>query len=1613
MALFHSARLNQLYADEPRSSGLSKEDEQSLLDSVLSGGGSLLGTIGSILDAPGGFVRTTLAGENPFPGIFDPSQRVSGRKLLEGAGILSANEEGLDIGDVLGFGTEVATDPLSFIGGGTTKAGALAEKLGVLPKRSISSLVDGSLELGKRTARRAPLESVLAGADDATKALAETLATKGGDTLESLMKQPMQQSIGVGVPGFGNQLTFDLPGAAGRAKAFDKIGHYIGTSAPGAALSRMFDRAAGNAVLPTTQEASKRFFEERGKAIPELGVELDKAFFNLDQAGFGELDAARNLMEQVDPANMLGGKLSVEDAVLKNLPKIEGEAVEQTQARAAMALESVNSIKSLADKIRQQGIDMGVVNPNQRLESNLIEYIHRSGTQPGKNKTGFGYSRDKQLAHIPTTLINDVVKDPELRDLAQKIDIDPLSPESLMKPTDQRILHELENMGATDLEDLTSWQAEGMRNGDPQLEAWNKVADEKEAMRQAAGGPYPFAGDGLERPVMSRTVAPPKIDIDKAAHREAVDYAAKKYLGVTDETFAKEGALRETARSLSAVKDELADLHKRVATGEQFQTAADKLNMAELLLGDAKQSAEQFRARKADLDSREIFSREVDESFDIEKLTPDELSGLRSAQDRAAQGTPAVRKRMERLLATANELKAQAAKLSESTDQMIREAEFSAARTGRDVGKRAIEDHLDKIDKLVQRGKGMEDEAAAAKSLIDDADAATGELAAMEADYRAHGGYFTKTTPYLKDQEIRDLAALRMGADKVPYWQRKVKALQEEVAAGGRELNHAEQIDLLNGQIGAAEAAQVELEALSAQRKMAAALVKRAKETPQEAFDRGAGMFDNHALVDTEGKLIHDLEKQLHISHHAKQGVAQARLVPIGEPLPGDTLPLVKFLHSIGVGKDATSLNNALRKFIPEMQKSGQLTAEQIDNIVGPHAVATSAMKSDPAAATALRVEAIQQASQRVDAELGKRVALVNSDVTAGKLTPQAAQQQIAEMERLAQARKVDIAIKTKDPATSTIGKLRVEREGIANTMKERMQESVAQGLIEPEEQTTILNSIDNWLKTGKGLDEAEELWSKVKSENPIPDDGLVMLNRIVVPVNVAEDIKRALAPFSSGKDGQNFFLKQFDKWTGILKSHLTQPWLSYLVRNNVGAAWQHYASGSGDPRHGLLGLFQPVLDAKNILTGKNLDDLHTLPIFAGRNLTPKQAQQEVMAAANRFVNIHGAGKLTGEVAEPTFIEGVKHAAEDWGQGLDAIGGQIPGVNPMNPAASVTDAFKSLGTKAGWNPLNVETFAPIVAGAKANNFAENLWRMSSFIGQLRQGKTFDVAAAISKAAHVDYSMLSKFERETMRRLIPFYSFTRGMVPWVVKDLWKNPGGRTAQAIRAENNLGKDAGGFLPPQLANTLAIPLGKEADGTQRFLSQFDLPFETLNKVIVPGRNVTDTLEKTARNLISQSNPLGPKLLAETAFGKSSFQGRNLADLDSTSGRLAAELTGNEESLWGPNFGDSLLNASPLSRYLSTTRQLLDDRPGKTGLDKLLNIGTGARMTLVDMDKARNIAAGSAIKDALKDMGARGFEMIRFSKAELDSLSPEDRKEAIKLQALMDAMKRDAKAKK
>ena len=77
-------------------------------------------------------------------------------------------------------------------------------------------------------------------------------------------------------------------------------------------------------------------------------------------------------------------------------------------------------------------------------------------------------------------------------------------------------------------------------------------------------------------------------------------------------------------------------------------------------------------------------------------------------------------------------------------------------------------------------------------------------------------------------------------------------------------------------------------------------------------------------------------------------------------------------------------------------------------------------------------------------------------------------------------------------------------------------------------------------------------------------------------------------------------------------------------------------------------------------------------------------------------------------------------------------------------------------------------------GFKAGNLLEDNARLAVFLDVFKKTGSFDEAAKITKRALFDYSDLSQMERTVMKRVLPFYTWTRKNIPAQVRALWDNP-----------------------------------------------------------------------------------------------------------------------------------------------------------------------------------------------------------------------------------------------
>lgn len=395
------------------------EETQSALKSVLGTTMGGLQYVAETLDKPGRAVRGLLGGKPselmnliPFSdtlGLTDPQQAVSGRDILENAGILDKNTPGLDWGDVAGFAADVVTDPLMYVGpGALNAAGKLAAKSGKLA------------QAGGKVAGRA--------LTPATE-LAEA-ALKAGQlapTWESGIRAGQRGLVGLGVPGVPSLQT--VLGTGERAAEFagkyvDPMLDYLKYGNPvGRGMNRLFNRDAGDLAQGISQKLHGEQY------IPQREQQMEKALRPLQEqlTSLSKPNEATGwwLDEAHQKAMRAGAEFANDEPKLAGVVDEIGNGTNGWQGTLGAAAKVGQTLHQATTKMIPELNDLGV--RGSELADDLVTYLarsHRPDEWVGvlRNLASGVRSKDKLFERLDflkgweggTNQINDVIKEPWL-----------------------------------------------------------------------------------------------------------------------------------------------------------------------------------------------------------------------------------------------------------------------------------------------------------------------------------------------------------------------------------------------------------------------------------------------------------------------------------------------------------------------------------------------------------------------------------------------------------------------------------------------------------------------------------------------------------------------------------------------------------------------------------------------------------------------------------------------------------------------------------------------------------------------------------------------------------------------------------------------------------------------------------------------------------------------------------------------------------------------------------------------------------------------------------------------------------------------------------------------
>ena len=191
---------------------------------------------------------------------------------------------------------------------------------------------------------------------------------------------------------------------------------------------------------------------------------------------------------------------------------------------------------------------------------------------------------------------------------------------------------------------------------------------------------------------------------------------------------------------------------------------------------------------------------------------------------------------------------------------------------------------------------------------------------------------------------------------------------------------------------------------------------------------------------------------------------------------------------------------------------------------------------------------------------------------------------------------------------------------------------------------------------------------------------------------------------------------------------------------------------------------------------------------------------------------------------------------------------------------------------------------PFEVGRKLGSAIEGEARMVNFITNLRRGFSPDDAAKKVKEFVMDYDNLTLFEKNFMKRAIPFYTWTRKNIAIQMKALVEQPG-KQINTLKVLSQIDEMFGvpktkqekEFAPDYIQAGMNMLLGRKGDDST-FLLGFDLPIEDAFEFFdTPGKKVLTSLSPFLKAPI------------EAVTGYNFFREEKIKEDDS--GRFAKEL--------------------------------------------------------------------------------------------------------------------------
>lgn len=462
-------------------------------------------------------------------------------------------------------------------------------------------------------------------------------------------------------------------------------------------------------------------------------------------------------------------------------------------------------------------------------------------------------------------------------------------------------------------------------------------------------------------------------------------------------------------------------------------------------------------------------------------------------------------------------------------------------------------------------------------------------------------------------------------------------------------------------------------------------------------------------------------------------------------------------------------------------------------------------------------------------------------------------------------------------------------------------------------------------------------------------------------------------------------FMKAYDSLQNMWKATVTSIFPAFHGRNAISNVLNNY-----------LDIGTAVLNPKtNALAAQMIKfdyDIDKMARVAGNE--EKMAEMLTKVA---FKDATDYEWTFGELRQVLKNNGIAFTRSSNVNASDVAMGSQGLVDPLFGAKNLRQAIAGKGAKGNLDHAYKAGSAivkkPFQIGQDVVGSAiENHGKMVNFITNLQKTGDVTLAAQRTKRFLFDYGDLTNFERTFLKRLIPFYTFTRKNLELQARAIMSTPG-RVAAEIHAVQTLGEVLSGgdqlseeernALPDFIKNSLAIVTKK--NGNQiTLIGNLGTPLESAFMMLQPNQFLGSIsplvrlpVEQGAGYSFFQGKPLS-EVTNATAFKSWPTPVKNLIGYTEFTAKRSDGTTYTRSVSLRPEMMNLVLNLPPTTRVFTAIKQMQnqDVDTGYKALQQLI----GVRPYSFDLERERqkkDRELRMKIEQLLLDAG----EVAKFSK--------------------------------